>query len=400
MQFAGRVLALTGLCLVLSAPSAAYEEGVGHSVTSPCFSPDGSKIVFASDHASEDGIYTIDIYRINVDGTGLTRLTDGLARYSNPVWSPDGSWIAYDKRDSEGAYVMLMDPNGSNQRALTGDKYGNFEPAWLPDSSGLVVATNRNRNCDLILVTVTGEEVRYIAASPRSESAASCSPDGIWVAYEVIDESAGKDADKIQINIWKRRLADITIPAAQLTSGQPGQWDEHPRYSPDGSKILFESDRADRSTPEIWTMNADGSNAAQVPIDPSGAFWASDPTWSPDGSRIAFVRSSTEGSSDVIISDIWSVKLDGTELTQVTHTIATPAFDPDEGTYTGPQTVTITCATPGATIRYTTDGTEPTESSTVYTEPVTVSQSLTLKAKAWKTDWFPSIVKRAEYVIE
>ena len=397
MRCVGSVFAMMGILTALSGPCAAYEEGVGYSVTSPCFSPDGTKIVFASDHASEGPLYAVDIFRTNVDGTGLTRLTDGLARYSNPVWSPDGSWIAYDKHDSEGRYVMVRDPDGSNQRALTRDKYGNFEPSWLPDSSGLVATTNRNRNCDLILVTTTGEEVRYIAASPRSESGAACSPDGVWVAYEVVDESAGKDADKIQINIWKRRLADITIPPVELTSGEPGQWDEHPRYSPDGSKILFESDRSDRSTPGIWTMNAGGTNPVQVPIV---ALSATDPTWSPDGSRIAFVRHTLEGAGDVILSDVWTVKLDGTELTQVTHTVATPTFDPDGGTYTGSRSVTIACATAGATIRYTTDGTAPTESSPVYTEPVTIQSSLTLKARAWKAGWFPSHTKSAEYVIE
>lgn len=77
----------------------------------------------------------------------------------------------------------------------------------------------------------------------------------------------------------------------------------------------------------------------------------------------------------------------------------TPTFSPDGGTYSAPQTVTISCATPGAIIRYTTDGIDPTESSPVYSGPVLVDRTLTLKAKAWKTGLPPSGVKSALYII-
>ncbi len=61
---------------------------------------------------------------------------------------------------------------------------------------------------------------------------------------------------------------------------------------------------------------------------------------------------------------------------------ATPVIDIDAGTYYGAQLVTISCATAGATIRYTTDGSEPTASSAVYSDFVPVTRSMTLKAKA------------------
>lgn len=81
-----------------------------------------------------------------------------------------------------------------------------------------------------------------------------------------------------------------------------------------------------------------------------------------------------------------------------TVAVRTPTFSPDGGTFTSPQSVTISCATDGATIYYTIDGTTPTVSSTPYTEPITVSESLTLMAIAVK-DNEQSSVATASFVI-
>ena len=75
--------------------------------------------------------------------------------------------------------------------------------------------------------------------------------------------------------------------------------------------------------------------------------------------------------------------------------VATPVINPNGGSYYEPQTVSITCADADAVIRYTTDGTEPTESSTVYSQPFTVSTTTTIMAKAWKTNMTPSFTATA-----
>lgn len=82
-----------------------------------------------------------------------------------------------------------------------------------------------------------------------------------------------------------------------------------------------------------------------------------------------------------------------------TYYCATPVFSPNHGTYYQPQSVTVTCATPGAIIHYTTNGTDPTEASAIYTEPIAVNQTLTLKARAYKQDWDPSYIYPATYTL-
>ncbi len=82
-----------------------------------------------------------------------------------------------------------------------------------------------------------------------------------------------------------------------------------------------------------------------------------------------------------------------------TQTVAAPVFSPAGGTYTSAQTVTITCATSGAEIRYTTDGSEPTASSLLYSSPLTVSATTTIKAKAMKSGITSSATVTQTYTI-
>ena len=79
--------------------------------------------------------------------------------------------------------------------------------------------------------------------------------------------------------------------------------------------------------------------------------------------------------------------------------VAKPTFSPVAGTYSSPQSVTIQCATIGATIRYTTDGSTPSSSSTLYSGPIMVSVTTTIKARAYKTHMTNSDTASAEYII-
>ncbi|MBN2314747.1 MAG: chitobiase/beta-hexosaminidase C-terminal domain-containing protein, partial [Sedimentisphaerales bacterium] len=79
--------------------------------------------------------------------------------------------------------------------------------------------------------------------------------------------------------------------------------------------------------------------------------------------------------------------------------VATPTFNPGEGTYQTPQSVAILCSTSDVTIRYTTDGTTPTPTSTRYTNSIYISTTTTLKARAYKSGWTESDVGSAIYTI-
>lgn len=106
------------------------------------------------------------------------------------------------------------------------------------------------------------------------------SPDGKQVVYVV--GTVDMEANKIPSSLWIAATDGKGEPR-QLTN-TPGKKDRHPRWSPDGKRILFESNRGGET--QLWVIGLDGGEAKQVTTISSGA---SDAIWSRDGKSIAFV---------------------------------------------------------------------------------------------------------------
>jgi len=100
------------------------ESASGHS---PAWSPDGTRIAFAS---NRDG--NGEIYVMNADGSGQTRLTDNPAAEAFPAWSPDGSRIAFVSGRDGNLEVYVMNADGSGQTNLTDNPATDGSAAWSP----------------------------------------------------------------------------------------------------------------------------------------------------------------------------------------------------------------------------------------------------------------------------
>ena len=123
-----------------------------------------------------------------------------------------------------------------------------------------------------------------------------------------------------------------------------------------------------------------------------GTYNKSTGTWTGEAASVVFTRPSGSGH--------WRVKtITVTVSGGSTPTCATPKFSPDGGVYTSTQNVTISTETDGATIYYTTDGSTPTNESTVYGSPISVSATATLKAIAVKDGSYDSSVATASYLV-
>ncbi len=101
--------------------------GTAEMYEEPAWSPDGKRIAFASEDNGE-------IYVMNADGSGRTRLTDIPKRYDHwpPTWSPDGKRIAFSSEDKKGSEIYIMNSDGSGLTNLTDTPADDFYPAWRP----------------------------------------------------------------------------------------------------------------------------------------------------------------------------------------------------------------------------------------------------------------------------
>jgi dipeptidyl aminopeptidase/acylaminoacyl peptidase len=112
-------------------------------------------------------------------------------------------------------------------------------------------------------------------------AAPQISPDGKHVVYQV--GTVNLDENKTTTALWVA-ATDGTTPPRQLTSPPPGKRDAAPRWSPDGTTILFESNRT--GTSQLWLTPIDGRELRQLTSISTGA---SNGIWSPDGKLVAFV---------------------------------------------------------------------------------------------------------------
>lgn len=178
---------------------------------------------------------------------------------------------------------------------------------------------------------------------------------------------------------------------------------------PDNVKWNISGDDTDgyifypNGTTETWLYCTNTNNGVRVGVNAdNNSFTLYQNNWLLNGATNRYVGvyngndwrcyTSTTG-------NIASTRIAFYKYTTNLNAVATPTFSPEAGTYNGTQNITISCATADATIRYTLDGTDPTETSTEYTTAIEVSANTTIKAKAWKNGLTASEIATAEYVI-
>lgn len=139
----------------------------------------------------------------------------------------------------------------------------------------LTVATRRYGGSDLITLDAKGENVRRITQDLGDVSEPAWRPDGRRLVFVVTTN-----------RVASLKLFDVE--SAQVISPGGGQNDRGPAWSPDGKQLVFTSERAGR--PELFVMQADGSNAVNLTHHPA---YDADAAWSPDGKKIAFTSNRT-----------------------------------------------------------------------------------------------------------
>ncbi len=210
------------------------------------------KILMTSNRESWD-----DIYVMNEDGSGVTRLTT-MGRCYGARFSPDGRRIAfahYDDQTAGDIYVMNADGSGLRNLTNTPDKWEEA-PDWSPN----------------------GQQIAFLF---------------VWFA------GGGAAAELYAMN------ADGSNPHPVISGGP----DLDPRWSPDGQRIAFTSLRnaSHKYNWNVFVVNADGSGLTQLTKDSN---YHIAPVWSPDGGSIAF-STLTADLNDPTGWQIWVMGADG-----------------------------------------------------------------------------------------
>ena len=261
--------------------------------------PNEDSIAFASDR---DG--NAEIYVMNADGTGQTRLTDNSADDWLPSWSPDGRRIAfYSKRDGN-REIYVMNADGSGQTRLTDNPAEDREPSWSPGGRRIAFMSNRDGNREIYVMNADGSGQTRLTDNDATDAAPSWSPDGRRIAFV-----SGRDGNFGEIYVMNADGTGVT----RLTDNPAYDW--HPSWSPDGRRIAFVSSRDGNR--EIYVMNADGTGQTRLTDNSAFDRW---PSWSPDGRRIAFTSWRTswlDGNSEIYV-----MNADGSDVTRLTDNSA------------------------------------------------------------------------------
>jgi Tol biopolymer transport system component len=216
-----------------------------------------------------------DVWSINADGTGLTRLTGSPRPDFDATWSPDGARIAFRSERNGESEIWLMNADGSGQRRLA----RGLSPAWSPDGSRIAYAApgdllcppGRGLRCSgLSIMNADGSGQHRIPHTDGGEYP-SWSPDGKRIAF---NSNLSGDHVMYIVGVDGSRVVDLS----RVGEGWQVDW------SPDGRSILFTShrDHPDNYT-DIYVMRPDGSGVKRLTHVRGYT-----PAWSPDGSHIVF----------------------------------------------------------------------------------------------------------------
>jgi Tol biopolymer transport system component len=197
----------------------------GLNDTWPSWSPDGTKIAFSGTafdpnigrcSLGVDFDCATDIYVIDADGSGLVRLTTAPGPDYRPVWSPDGTRIAFvSYREGHGSVISVMDADGADAHPISsGAGDSDSSPTWSPDGSMIVFASIRNENWAIYGVAPDGTGEHVIKAGDSIDDPV-WSPDGSRIAYTAADPVSGL----ISLYTMRPDGSDVTLVGTDRPHG-------------------------------------------------------------------------------------------------------------------------------------------------------------------------------------
>ena len=293
------------------------------------FSSDGRRLIFQSTHG---GAGCDQIYTMNVDGSALTRVSNGKGRTTCSFFYPDGQHILYGstfkggdacppKPDFSRGYVWPVydtydiyraNADGSGLEPLTTTPGYDAEATIAADGT-IVFTSLRDGDMDVYSMNSDGSGVKRLTNRPGPDGGPFFSPDGSQIVFRGRPLQAGKELDDYRMllkeSLWRPTSLEIYVMnrdgsnMRQVTSLKGANF--APYWFPDGKRIIFASNHQDPRGRdfELWAINVDGTGLERISNNPT---FDGFPMFSPDGRKLVFAsnrQSAHEGDTNVFIAD-------------------------------------------------------------------------------------------------
>lgn len=172
----------------------------------PAWHPDGTELVFMSDRVSRP---EFDIYRVNLDGSGLERMTSAPSNWF-PQFSPDATRLAFHvQRD---VHVLVLQTG--QLRRLTNEPFDGMYPSWSPDGTQLAFMTSRNGRMEIFTMRADGSEPERLVTMPRGSAIdPRWSPDGSTIVFV---HAVDSDPESEQAGEGTRAIYAVELATGRL----------------------------------------------------------------------------------------------------------------------------------------------------------------------------------------
>lgn len=234
------------------------------------------KVVFGSDRSGFAHIFTT-----RGNGQGLRVITSGNEYFWDPIFSNDGTLVAFVSKVSGNTEVFVARSDGSNARAISNHPAEDDHPAWFPRNSELAFASRRDGGWDIYRMNADGSNVRRLTADGDDNRFVAVSPDGAQIAY--VSQNAGYPGlDLMLMNADGSNRRALFSFVSTKQRDDPGRYVFRPDWSPDGAQLAFGADEDNDGLISIIVLDAATGQAQRLIED------GNSPAWSPDGGRLIY----------------------------------------------------------------------------------------------------------------